>query len=452
MAARQCILILSVALGLCLSLSASGTEDDDTHLERGELAQLLAPIALYPDSVLTHILIAATYPLEVVQADRWARKNPGLKAAEALTRVENEHWDPSVKALVAFPRVLRRMSDDLAWTQKLGDAFLQDEAAVLDSIQSLRSLADDADNLDKMDKVSVRREEKIVLIEPVETRVIYLPYYDTRVVYGPWRWVRYPPVYWHHHYRHHHHHHRPFHWHAGIHISLGFYSHAVHWHRRHITITHRGYWRQPHNYRHRYRNHGYPHPRVTEPRRGHRWVHNPTHRRGVPYRTDAIRKRFNSSRPSRLHSPHQRHTDKRRTSYSRTNGGAGHVRALNHDMAKRHRQLREKLREHDRGVMNYADQPPRHRKPRATLSEQRPQAKRWHHDKQQSHRRNAQHRREQPSQRSVDVPRRTHPANATRRQPHSPSQPKSYRQAEQKPRHQQRGSASQRPHQRHHPR
>src|SRR5690625_3640906 len=102
---------------------------------------MLAPIALYPDTVLSHLLIAATYPLEVVQAERWTQRHPGLQGAEAVAAVEDEDWDPSVKAMVAFPHILERMSEDLNWTQDLGDAFLLDEERVLFGIQELRQRA-----------------------------------------------------------------------------------------------------------------------------------------------------------------------------------------------------------------------------------------------------------------------------------------------------------------------
>src|SRR5690606_9466242 len=110
----------------------NGAAADSGDFTAAELDQMLAPVALYPDTVLSHVLIASTYPLEVVQADRWTRENPGLETEAAVAAVENQDWDPSVKALVAFPQVLDRMSADLAWTQRLGDAFLADEGAVMD--------------------------------------------------------------------------------------------------------------------------------------------------------------------------------------------------------------------------------------------------------------------------------------------------------------------------------
>src|SRR5690606_2524898 len=133
-------------------------------------------------------LIASTYPLEVVQAARWATANSKLRAEAALSAVDHQDWDPSVKALVAFPQILQRMSDDLDWTQRVGDAFLADEAEVMDVIQDLRQKAYASGNLDKMEHVRVQREEKVIVIEPAVERVVYVPYYDFRLIYGNWWW------------------------------------------------------------------------------------------------------------------------------------------------------------------------------------------------------------------------------------------------------------------------
>ena len=113
---------------------------------------MLAPIALYPDSLLTHILIASTYPLEVIQAERWLVKNTEqeLEAEQLMEQTATMDWAPSIKALLPFPRVLKRLSENLEWTQQLGDAFLQDEESVLNSIQQLRQKAEQAGNLDQM--------------------------------------------------------------------------------------------------------------------------------------------------------------------------------------------------------------------------------------------------------------------------------------------------------------
>ena len=158
-----------------------------------ELEQITAPIALYPDSLVAQILMASTYPLEVVQADRFAKQNASLKG-EALTKaLESQSWDPSVKSLVNFPQVLTMMSEKLEWTQKLGDAFLAQQKAVMDTIQSLRAKAQAAGNLKTTKEQTVIVEEKIIKIESASPQVIYVPTYNPTVVYGAWPYPTYPP-------------------------------------------------------------------------------------------------------------------------------------------------------------------------------------------------------------------------------------------------------------------
>lgn len=158
-----------------------------------ELDQILAPIALYPDSLVAQILMASTYPLEVVQADRLAKQNASLKG-EALTKaLESQSWDPSVKSLVNFPQVLTMMSEKLEWTQKLGDAFLAQQKPVMDTIQSLRAKAQAAGNLKTTKEQTVIVEEKIIKIEPASPQVVYVPSYNPTVVYGAWPYPTYPP-------------------------------------------------------------------------------------------------------------------------------------------------------------------------------------------------------------------------------------------------------------------
>jgi hypothetical protein len=161
-----------------------------------ELDQILAPIALYPDSLVAQILMASTYPLEVVQADRFAKQNANLKG-DALTKaLESQTWDPSVKSLVNFPQVLTMMSEKLDMTQKLGDAFLAQQKMVMDTIQSLRAKAQASGNLKTTKEQTVIVEQKIIKIEPANPQVIYVPTYNPTVVYGAWPYPAYPPYYY----------------------------------------------------------------------------------------------------------------------------------------------------------------------------------------------------------------------------------------------------------------
>ena len=160
------------------------------------MEQILAPIALHPDPLISQILMASTYPLEVVQAERWAKQNASLKG-DALTKaLEAQNWDPSVKSLVNFPQVLTMMSEKLDWTRKLGDAFLADQKKVMDTIQSLRAKAQASGNLKTTKEQTVIVEEKIIKIEPASPQVVYVPTYNPTVVYGAWPYPAYPPYYY----------------------------------------------------------------------------------------------------------------------------------------------------------------------------------------------------------------------------------------------------------------
>jgi hypothetical protein len=166
-----------------------------------EIEALVAPIALYPDSLLSQVLMAATYPLEVVQAARWLKANPNVKGDAALKAVEGQKWDVSVKSLVAFPQVLEPMNEKIDWTQKLGDAFLADQKAVLDAVQRLRQRAQQSGNLKSSEQQKVIVEEAapqqtVIKIEPASPQVVYVPAYNPTVVYGAWAYPAYPPYYW----------------------------------------------------------------------------------------------------------------------------------------------------------------------------------------------------------------------------------------------------------------
>jgi len=266
-----------------------GQQQENQHFSEAELAQMLAPIALYPDSLLTHILISSTYPLEIVEAHRWLKKNDKLNSAQIAQSIENIDWDASVKALVPFEQILSRLSDDLSWMQQLGDAFLQDEARVLESIQALREQAKLAGNLDKMDNMDISYEDNNIVIEPVTKEIVYVPYYDTRMVYGAWYWSSYPPVYWRPRHSVYVNHYNPFHWHSGIHISFNYFFSAFHWHNRHVVVV------NPHRSHHRY-YHQRPRRLIASGGYAKRWSHQPAHRRGVAYRNKHVGQKYHSSR------------------------------------------------------------------------------------------------------------------------------------------------------------
>ena len=235
-----------------------------------ELDSMLAPIALYPDTLLSHILIAATYPLDVVAADRWRQSNQHLTPEQVEDVLESVTWDPSVKALAPFTDLLNTMASDLEWLQQLGDSVLISEARVLDRVQVLRQHAHNTGNLVTNDYIEVERERErereIIYIAPRQREVVYVPFYNPHVVYGNW-WHATSPIYWHHRVSYHHHH-NVF-WAPRVRLSSFFYFGGLHWHNRYVVVH-----RQP--VRHFY--HGSPRKRVVS--NGYqRWQHRSEHRR-----------------------------------------------------------------------------------------------------------------------------------------------------------------------------
>jgi hypothetical protein len=166
-----------------------------------QLQQLVAPIALYPDSLVAQILAAATYPDQVVQADRWLQAHPELTGDQLAQAVDRQTWDPSVKALTEFPSVLANMDKNLSWTSSLGDAYVNNQSAVMDAVQAMRQSAEKAGNLKSSSQLKVSNQGQTIVIEPASTEVVYVPTYDPWLAYGfpvaPWPgWYWYPGLYW----------------------------------------------------------------------------------------------------------------------------------------------------------------------------------------------------------------------------------------------------------------
>ena len=177
-----------------------------------QLDQMLAQIALYPDALLSQVLMASTYPSDVAEAVTWAKAHRDAQGDAAVKAVENQPWDPSVQSLVAFPQVLAIMGEKPEWVQDLGDAFLAQPNAVMDSVQRLRSKAQEAGNLKSGDQIKVSTEPappptqpvaagappppaQIIVIQPANPQVIYVPSYNPTIVFGPWWYPSYPPFY-----------------------------------------------------------------------------------------------------------------------------------------------------------------------------------------------------------------------------------------------------------------
>lgn len=255
-------------------------------LKPEELEQLVAPIALYPDPLLAQVLMASTYPLEVVQAARWADQNKTLKGKALEDAAQRQAWDPSVKSLVPTAQVLTMMNDKLEWTQKLGDAFLAQENDLMAAVQKLRARAKEQGNLETTAQQSVKLEDdptsdsQVVVIEPADPEVVYVPTYDPMTVYGAWPYPSYLPYSWY-----------PAGFVAagaitfGVGVAMGAALWGgVRWGYRGGTVN----INNVNNFN-----------RVNRTNiSSNRWQHDSAHRRGVQYRDGATAQRFNRSGPA----------------------------------------------------------------------------------------------------------------------------------------------------------
>ena len=166
-----------------------------------QLQQLVAPIALYPDSLVAQVLAASTFPAQIVEADRYLQDNPNLKGDALAQAVDQMSWDPSVKALTAFPTVLGNMDKNLSWTSSLGDAYYNQQQDVMDAVQVMRQKAQSTGNLKSTDQQTVQSQGSDIVIQPANPQVVYVPAYNPWLVYGypvtPWPyWYNYPGIWW----------------------------------------------------------------------------------------------------------------------------------------------------------------------------------------------------------------------------------------------------------------
>jgi hypothetical protein len=256
---------------------------DQAVFSQAQIAQLVAPIALYSDSLLTQILMASTYPLEVVEAARWSRENPTVKGQALENAMQTQPWDPSVKALTAVPQTLRMMNDKLSWTQQLGDAFLAQQQDVLNAVQKLRAEAQAAGNLQSTPQQIVTvapppadgadSGARPIVIEPANADVYYVPVYNPAQVYGGWDYPGYQPFYW-----------SPpgfvasniISFGAGIAVGAAIWGGCDWWHNNVIINVNR------------YNLFNHANLNI----RNNVWVHNPAHRGNVPYANAALTQRF----------------------------------------------------------------------------------------------------------------------------------------------------------------
>src|SRR6202008_1445565 len=301
------VLICTIALLPCdsqiyalssRSAQASSPQDQVAKIPADQLDSLVAPIALYPDSLLAQTLAASTYPLELIQLQQWLAKNPGLKDKALADAVAKQPWDPSIQALAGLPDVVKRLADDIQWTTDLGNAFLAQQSDVMDAVQRMRKKAQDSGNLKSTEQQKVETKvvesKQVVVIQQANPEVVYVPTYNPTVVYGPpvypYPPIAYPP---------------PGYYAAGMAISFGVglamgaawgggWGYGCGWGgNNNVTINNNNNFNRNSNINGGNRNNINAGNRPSnQPARGggnrggaggNNWQHNPQHRGGTPY-------------------------------------------------------------------------------------------------------------------------------------------------------------------------
>ncbi|HEY1203643.1 MAG: DUF3300 domain-containing protein [Bryobacteraceae bacterium] len=204
-----CILLLLPTGALLVAQEAPQPAEQGPPVQAGppaqalsadQLADLVAPIALYPDSLLSQVLVAATYPLEVVEAGQWLQQNRNLRGAQLVEAARQQNWDASIQALVVFPDVLTRLNSDIRWTTDLGNAFLAQQADVMGAVQRLRAQASQTGRLKSNSQVTVTSQtqggQTAIDIQPADPQVVYVPVYNPAYMWGPPGYGFYPPLYY----------------------------------------------------------------------------------------------------------------------------------------------------------------------------------------------------------------------------------------------------------------
>jgi hypothetical protein len=281
------------------------SSDQGPRIPPEQLDSLVAPIALYPDPLLAQTLAASTYPLEIIQLQQWLARNPGLKDKALADAVAKQPWDPSIQALAGMPDVVKRLADDIQWTTDLGNAFLTQQSDVMDAVQRMRQTAQDKGNLKSGEQQRVETKviesKSVIVIEPANPQVVYVPSYDPVVVWGaplyPYPPIYYPPAGY---------------YAAGLAISFGVgvmmgafwgggWGWGCGWGGNNININNNNNFIRNSNIGGGNRNNIGGGNRPSQlPNRGgagggrgdSNWRHNPQHRGGAPYRDRATADRF----------------------------------------------------------------------------------------------------------------------------------------------------------------
>jgi hypothetical protein len=268
------------------------TAEQGTPLSPQQLDDLVAPIALYPDPLVGEVLAASTYPMEIAEAEQWARDHAKWKPSKLMDNAKKQKWDPSVQGLVAFPNVLEQLTQNIGWTTQLGNAFLAQQKDVMQAVQRMRAQAQAKGTLHSTPQETVTTQDQngqqAIAIEPANPDEWYVPYYNPLYVWGPPVWGVYPPLLY-----------------PGIDIGLGWYpgidlglwfgpgwlgwgwggwGWAPDWFGGGIFIDH--------SFFHRF---GFGHFHGSDALGRSEWTHDPAHRIGVPYGNRAVASRFASN-------------------------------------------------------------------------------------------------------------------------------------------------------------
>jgi hypothetical protein len=289
---------------------------NQASFSEAQIEQFVAPIALYPDPLLTQILMASTYPLEVVEAARWSRDNPNVKGTSLEEAMQSQSWDPSVKALTAVPQTLEMMNEKLDWTQQLGNAFLAQQQDVLSAVQKLRAEARAAGNLQSTPQqvvttapvpsgVVASNAPQPIVIEPVNPDVYSVPVYNPAVVYGAWDDPAYLPFYW-----------SPpgfaasniISFTAGVAVGAAIWG-GCDWWNNNVTIN-----------VNRYNVFNHTNINITN----NTWTHNPAHRHDVPYPNASVAQRFGRANEAAARDAFRDRADAQHDDFLRDRANAEH--------------------------------------------------------------------------------------------------------------------------------
>jgi hypothetical protein len=278
-------LLLAPVGGLLAAQQPPEVPPPSQALTPDQLDDLVAPIALYPDPLLSQILVASTYPLELVEASQWLQRNPGITGPALTQAAQQQNWDPSIQALVLFPDLVKRLNQDVRWTTNLGNAFLSQQGDVMDAVQRMRLKAQQAGKLSSTSQQTVTTTndsgQTVVQIQPANPQVIYLPEYDPAYIWGPPLYYPYASWYY-----------PGAYFGFGIGIPIGAYFGGgwggwggwgwyPSWRGHNIIVNN--------NFIHRY-NFNSSHSTSLTGRSD--WSHDASHRQGVPYSNAALANRY----------------------------------------------------------------------------------------------------------------------------------------------------------------